>query len=237
MSDCCNKEKELREIRKSHGKILWLVLFINLSMFVVEVSCGLVSKSTSLLADSLDMLGDSLVYGFSLLVLAKSERWQARTSLLKGSIMLCFGIGVLSEAVFKFNAAVVPIVPIMTWVGFLALAMNGICFAVLWKHRTDNINMQSTWICSRNDLIANCCVLAAAALTAVTSSKWPDLAIGTVIAALFLRSAVSVLRDAFVALREACEHDHLASEGHGHSQIAPSTVPEPEHAHDGSCRH
>jgi Co/Zn/Cd efflux system component len=52
--------------------VLWIVLAINASMFLVEGWAGLWAHSTSLLADALDMLGDALVYGFSLFVLARS---------------------------------------------------------------------------------------------------------------------------------------------------------------------
>ena len=196
MKHCCDKEEDIAALKGAHLKVLQAVLAINLIMFLVEMTAGWLSQSTSLLADSLDMLGDSLVYGFSLYVLNRSIAWQARASLLKGGIMLLFGVAVIVEAIFKVMNPIVPGADMMTWIGLLALAMNSICFALLWRHRDDNINLQSTWICSRNDLIANCGVLLAALLTAVLSSRWPDLIIGLLIAAVFLQSAVSLLRQA-----------------------------------------
>lgn len=177
-------------------------------MFIVEMASGWISRSTALMADSLDMLGDSLVYGFSLFVLARNLSWQARASLLKGAIMLCFGVAVVVESLHKFSQATVPSADIMSLVGVLALLMNLVCFALLWRHKSDNINMQSTWICSRNDLIANSGVIIAALLTSYTHSKWPDLTIGLVIAAIFLRSAFFVLCQARSALakdKNICE--------------------------------
>jgi Co/Zn/Cd efflux system component len=85
----------------------------------------------------------------------------------------------------------------------LALAANLLCFVLLSRHRADNLNMSSTWLCSRNDLIANVAVLAAAAVSAVLVSQWPDVLAGTAIAILFLRSAIGVLSDAVAALRPA----------------------------------
>jgi hypothetical protein len=41
-------------------------------------------------------------------------------------------------------------------VGLAALAANAIYFALLWKHRSGDSNMQSVWLCSRNDVIGNC---------------------------------------------------------------------------------
>lgn len=199
MRHCCDKEDEVNALKKSHAKVLWIVLAINLVMFAVEMISGLISNSTALLADSLDMLGDSLVYGFSLLVLNRSTKWQAKASFLKGAIMLAFGIGVIGEAIYKFAHPLMPAAEIMGWIGALALLMNTGCFLLLWRHRDDNINMQSTWFCSRNDLIANAGVLVAAGLTFVTVSKWPDLLTGLAIAVVFLRSASFVLKDAVAA--------------------------------------
>ena len=44
-------------------KTLWIVLWINALMFVVELTLGLWAQSTGLIADSLDMLADASVYG------------------------------------------------------------------------------------------------------------------------------------------------------------------------------
>ena len=53
--------------------------------------------------------------------------------------------------------------------------------------------MNSVWLCSRNDIIANCSVLVAGALVWLLASGWPDIIVGLGIAALFLRSAFHVI--------------------------------------------
>ena len=197
MASCCeDKACEVTALRESHGRVLWIVLGINTLMFVAEGAAGLLAHSTSLLADALDMLGDALVYGFSLLVLARSLRWQAAAALTKGGFMLAFGLAVLAEAAYKVFHPVMPSVETMGTVGAIALAANIVCFSLLYRHRGDNLNMSSTWLCSRNDLIANVGVLLAAGATFLLASRWPDIIVGCIIAVLFLRSAFSVLRDA-----------------------------------------
>ena len=74
-------------------------------------------------------------------------------------------------------------------------------FSLLFRHRSDDLNMRSTWLCSRNDIIANLSVLIAAIGVKVFDSRWPDILIGAAIAALFLRSASSVLHESFFELR------------------------------------
>jgi Co/Zn/Cd efflux system component len=89
----------------------------------------------------------------------------------------------------------------MGGVGALALAANGVCFALLWRHRAEDINMRSVWLCSRNDLIANVAVLLAALAVWMTLSPWPDIAVAALICAVFLRSAFLVAREARAELR------------------------------------
>jgi len=202
MDDCCaTKAQELTALHGKHRTVLIAVLVINAVLFVVEAAAGLLANSTALLADSLDMLGDSLVYGFSLYVLWRSAAWKAKAALLKGAIMAVFGAGVLLELVYKMISGIVPGAATMGIIGALVLLGNGICFLLLFRHRSDDLNMRSTWLCSRNDIIANLSVLIAAIGVKVFDASWPDILVGAAIAALFLRSAFIVLRESFLELR------------------------------------
>jgi len=203
MDVCCEtKAEEIKTLRGKHKNVLTVVLVINAVLFVVEAAAGLVAHSTALLADSLDMLGDALVYGFSLYALWRSAEWKAAAAVLKGAIMAVFGVGVLIEAVYKAIAGVVPMAETMGIIGLLVLLGNGLCFLLLFRHRSDDLNMRSTWLCSRNDILANLSVLIAAAGVKVLDSSWPDILIGAAIAALFLRSAFTVLHESFAELQK-----------------------------------
>jgi cation diffusion facilitator family transporter len=202
MDACCEqKADEITTLRGKHKNVLVIVLIINAILFLVEAAAGLLANSTALLADSLDMLGDSLVYGFSLYVLWRSAAWKAKAALLKGAIMAVFGAGVLLEAVSKMITGVVPSAETMGIIGTLVLLGNCVCFLLLFRHRSDDLNMRSTWLCSRNDIIANGAVLVAALGVKVFDASWPDVLVGAGIAALFLRSALTVLRESFAELR------------------------------------
>jgi Co/Zn/Cd efflux system component len=88
-------------------------------------------------------------------------------------------------------------------VSLIALAANGVCLALLWKHRQEDVNMSSVWECSRNDIASNVSVFIAAAAVWLTQSGWPDILVGLALACLFLRSAVNVIAAAFRELRGA----------------------------------
>jgi Co/Zn/Cd efflux system component len=87
--------------------------------------------------------------------------------------------------------------------GGLALAANLICLRLLWPFRTHDVNMASTFECSRNDVVSNLGVLIAAGAVALLDSPWPDIIVGAAIAALFLRSAFNVIRNALPVVRAA----------------------------------
>lgn len=193
---CAPTAKNARQRR-----VLQIVLAVNATMFAVEASAGWLANSSALLADSLDMLGDSIAYGFSLYVIGRGARWTAISALLKGLLMAAFGLFVLGSVIYKLLWPVLPHAETISLIGALALAANLFCLLLLWRHRSDDINMHSVWLCSRNDIIANTGVIAAGFGVALSHSGWPDIAIGLLIASLFLRSATQVLLRAFRQLK------------------------------------
>jgi Co/Zn/Cd efflux system component len=198
VKDCCAIRADVPERQR---RVLQAVLWINAALFVAEFGAGLLVHSTALLADSVDMLGNAIVYGFSLYAVARGAVWQARSALLKGLIMAAFGVGVLVEVVLKIIRGVVPTADVMGGVGAVALAANLFCLYLLTRHKSDDINMASAWVCSRNDVVANVAVLIAAGAVAATGSAWPDIIVGLLIATLFGSSAVRVIRGAIRELR------------------------------------
>ncbi|WP_036487235.1 cation transporter [Myxosarcina sp. GI1] len=194
---CCqHKAKELEKLQKRQSKVLWIILIINAVMFVVEFSGGIKAASLSLTGDSLDMLGDALVYGCSLYVIQKGKKAQARSAILKGGIMFLTAIAVFARATYQLFAQTVPTVSLMSEIGIFALLANLICFLLLIRHRDDNINMSSVWLCSRNDIIANTSVLLTAGLVFLTGSFLPDFILGLLLTVVFAQSAGKVLTQA-----------------------------------------
>lgn len=197
MDSCCEKKAdELTILRARQAKVLYIVLCINTLMFVVEFIAGWLVGSTALLADSLDMFGDASVYALTLFVLHRSARVRAGAALLKGIFMILFALLVVIDAIRRTLLGVVPEADWMGVIALLALIANMVCFLLLLRHRSDDLNMRSTWLCSRNDLIANGSVIIAAALVAISDTLWPDVIVGLIIALLFLHSATQVINEA-----------------------------------------
>ena len=180
----------------SYRRVLWAVLVINASMFVVEMFAGVWGKSVALQADALDFLGDAATYAITLIVLGMSIRWRAGAAMIKGLTMGGFGIWVLGNTVYHMARGTLPDISIMGGIGALALLANVISAGLLYRYRQGDSNMRSVWLCSRNDAIANIAVILAASGVWASKTGWPDLAVGVVIAGLALTSAVTVIRQA-----------------------------------------
>jgi Co/Zn/Cd efflux system component len=180
----------------AYRRVLWLALGINVAMFAIEIVAALIGKSVSLQADAIDFLGDAGNYGISLLVLGLGLSWRARAAMLKGATMGLFGLWVLGTTVHHVMAGNFPSAPIMGAVGFLALAANVTCAAMLYKFRAGDANMRSVWLCSRNDAIGNVAVMAAAGGVWATGTLWPDVIVGIGIATLAISAGIQVVHRA-----------------------------------------
>jgi len=202
--DCCStKSQELERLAQQadQRRVLLIVLVINAVMFVAEFGAGIIGGSTALMADASDMLGDALVYGVTLYALSRSDRWKAGAAALKGVFILLLAFGIAFNIVVKVSSGVPPSSALMLAFGGAALVANLTCLALLWRFRSHDLNMASTFECSRNDVISNVGVLIAAAAVAALVSPWPDILIGSLMAVIIFRSSVRVLTDAIPQLR------------------------------------
>jgi Co/Zn/Cd efflux system component len=195
---CCNPTPP-RGI--SYRRVLWIALLANVVMFFVELMASVWSGSSALAADAGDFLGDSANYALSLGALAMGGAWISRVALLKGTAMSVYGIAVLAYAAWRAWLGVPPEPITMGVVGLLALAVNCSIAALLYRFREGDANMRSVWLCTRNDVIANLAVLAAAAGVFGTGTVWPDVAVAAMLALLGLSSGRIVIRHARAELR------------------------------------
>lgn len=185
---------------------LWIALFVNAAMFVVELAAAAGTGSVSLLADSIDFFGDAANYVVSLAVLAAAAAIRSRASIVKAACMAAFGVFVLARATWTASTGAVPEPLAMGAVGLLALAANVAVALLLYRHRAGDSNARSAWLCSRNDAVGNIAVMLAALGVFGTGSAWPDLGVAVLMALLAVSGAATVLRHARAELREARAH-------------------------------
>ncbi len=184
-------------------KALWIALWVNLAMFVVEGIASLSSGSVSLMADAIDFFGDSANYILSLTVLSMGMLWRGRAAMVKGITMTVFGLVVWARAVWVVQAGITPEPLTMGAVGLLALVANVSVAALLFKFREGDSDMRSVWLCSRNDAISNIAVMVAALGVFGTGTAWPDLIVAAIMGTLAITAGVSVMRHARSDIAEA----------------------------------
>lgn len=197
MSDCgCALDGGTRE----QYRVLWILLAINGGMFVVEAAAGWVAQSTALLADSLDMFADAAVYGVALFGVSRGLKAKAGAAMTSGVLQLVLGLGALAEVARRAIYGSDPEGSAMMGVALLALVANVWCFALISRHKSGGVHMRATWICSRNDVLANAGVIGGGGLVAWIGSAWPDLVLGTAIGLLVIHGGVAIIREARAAL-------------------------------------
>ena len=195
---CHDHEVSFTGDNPAYRRALWAVIVINATMFIVEIAAGFKAGSQALQADALDFLGDSMTYALSLFVLARSPLWRANAALFKGASLATLGLWVLGSTVWQLLNGTVPEPLTMGVVGVLALAANLLSVLLLVRFRNGDANVQSVWLCSRNDAIGNVAVMIAASGVFATGAAWPDLLLAAIMASLFLTSSVRILRQAVV---------------------------------------
>ena len=159
--------------------------------------------SASLQADALDFLGDAGNYAISLFVVGMALRYRATAALVKGVTMGAFGLWVVGTLVWHALHGTLPSALTMGAVGTAALVANAASFGLLWAYRSGDANMRSAWVCTRNDVLGNLAVLAAAVGVFGTGNGWPDILVAAIMAALAIQGAWIVIGQSRIELRTA----------------------------------
>ena len=94
MAGCCGHDAKFDGVSDDYKRRLWIVIVLNATMFVVEMTAGHLAKSQALQADALDFAGDALTYGISLAVIGASLRARTNAALFKGVSLLVMGLWV-----------------------------------------------------------------------------------------------------------------------------------------------
>ena len=190
----CGCEVEIKD--QSQRQVLYWLLGINATMFVIEMGIGLFADSTALIADSLDMLADAVVYGVALYAIGKSLLHKANAARISGYFQMALGLLIIIDILRRSIYGSEPVSGLMMSMGAIALVANVICLVIIRKQKNDEVHMRASWIFSANDVIANLGVIFAGVLVFWLDSRWPDLIIGVIVSCVVLRGAKMILKDA-----------------------------------------
>ena len=177
------------------GRTALIIAFIiNVIMLTADLIYGLMMNSASLLSDAANNSGDAFILGSSILVLASTTTVKNRLALLKGIIMIAFGLwafyhvylGLIGES--QLSGGVVTAVGVLSFIGNTTVAL------MMHYHHHKDINFKSAYICCRNDAIASAGIILAGVLVMFTGSFWPDVIIGAIISGIVCQGGIKVIR-------------------------------------------
>ena len=177
----CHGNPKFDGMDRRYVRILWAVISINATMFVIEMVAGQLAGSQALQAA----------------VIGQSIALRSMAALAKGTSLLVMGLFVFGSTLYNVLFLDLPRAEIMGTIGFLALAANVTSVLLLLRYKDGDANVRSVWLCSRNDAIGNVAVVIAALGVWGTTTAWPDLIVAGVMAALFLTSATQILLQAW----------------------------------------
>lgn len=191
-------ESEISFIDADHSKekkLLWTVLLINFSLFVLEFITGFFSGSMGLVADSLDMLADAIVYGLSLYAVGHVAAKKKRVAKISGYFQIALALFGIIEVIRRFfGFEEVPVFQTMIGISLFALVGNTVSLYLLQKSKSKEAHMQASMIFTSNDVIVNIGVIVAGILVYFTNSKFPDLIVGSIVFLLVAKGAIRILK-------------------------------------------
>lgn len=176
-------------------KILWWVLGINFSFFIIEMTTGWISRSMGLVADSLDMLADSIVYGLSLFAVGAAISRKKKVAKFSGYFQMGLALlGFLEVLRRFFIQSETPLFQWMIAISLLALLGNLVSLWLINQAKSKEAHMQASAIFTSNDIIVNGGIILAGGLVYWLESKWPDLIVGGIVFSFVMRGALRILK-------------------------------------------
>lgn len=187
---------DLSHVTPAYRRALWTVVLLNAGYGFVEIVGGFLAGSQSVKADALDFIGDGVISFLGLIAVGWGLAARAKAALAQGIFLGILGAGVLVATAYRVLVHHQPEARLMGILALIGLAVNVMAAVVLLPHRQGDANVRAIWLFSRNDAIGNVAVVIAALLVAWTQTSWPDLVVAVIIAALFLQSSLSIIKDA-----------------------------------------
>lgn len=197
------------------GPMLWASLGVTLLFVVFEAYFGWKANSLALMSDAGHNFSDALALG-----LAAYAVWIARkpanarktfgyhrvailTALFNAGSLIAIAVGILFEAIVRFQQPAALDENIMLWVAAVALLMNTVVAGLLHQHSHGNLNVRAAFIHMAGDALSALAVIIAAIALRYTHWLILDPIVSTLIAAFILWSSWGIVTEATDILLES----------------------------------
>jgi cobalt-zinc-cadmium efflux system protein len=224
-----------------HGRVesrraLAVALVLTASYTVVEVVGGIVAGSLALLADAVHMLSDNVALAVALVAawLATKPATPERTygykraevlaALANGVMLVVLAIWIFFEAATRLGDPGDVLGGWMLAIALVGLAVNVAAGLVLFRARSDNLNVEGAFRHVFADLLGSLGVAVAGVVILTTGWVEADALVSILIGVLVLGSAWSILRDSTTILLEAAPRGVDTTEVGRRLAAAPGVV-------------
>jgi cobalt-zinc-cadmium efflux system protein len=172
----------------------------------------------ALLADAGHMLSDVAALGISLAALQAASlpptssrtfgyhRAEALAALVNAVALCVVAVGISWEAIQRITAPPDVAGPVAFLIATGGLVVNLAGLAVLRDHHHHGVAVRSAWLHLLGDALGSVGAMASAAVITLYGWRWADPLASLLIAALIVRSAVSLLRETLDVLMETAPH-------------------------------
>lgn len=200
-------------------KKLLLILAFNVTLMILELAGGLVSRSLALLSDAGHMLTDSLAVFLSYLAIHWGRlpathrktfgyhRAEILVALANGVALLAIACYIFYEAVLRFFNPQEIRTGILLAVAAVGFAGNLFGLLMLRGESHDNLNVRSAFFHILADTLSSVGVIVGGVVIWATAWYWVDSLIGVLIGGIVLRGAVDLVLEAGEILLEATPRD------------------------------
>jgi len=208
----------------TNRRALTAALAITATYTVVEIVGGVFTDSLALLADAGHMLSDNVSLALALFAVWLAgkpvtaqrtygyKRAEILAALLNGVMLVAVALWIFYEAYGRLEDPPDVLAGWMLLVALVGLGVNVAAGLILYRARSDSLNIEAAFRHVLADLLGSIGVIAAAATILLTGWLLADPLISVLIGGLILASAWGVIRDSVTILLEATPKGIDASE-------------------------
>ena len=195
-------------------KALWIALGLNAVYTAFEALAGFLTDSLALLADAAHNLSDVAALGIALVatILAARpatpqrsfgyKRAEILSALANGVLLVVISILIFYESIRRLSDPAEVRGGWLILVAGLGIVVNFASGVVLWRQRSESLNMRAAILHLAGDALASLGVVVAGVIIIATDWLEADPVVSLLIGVLILASSWSVLRDAVSILLE-----------------------------------
>jgi cobalt-zinc-cadmium efflux system protein len=200
--------------RRDSRRRLRVALGLTVSVLLVEVAGGLLSRSLALIADATHMFADiaALILAYAAMGLAERAptgrhsfgfyRAEVLAAFVNAQVLLLLSGYILFEAFTRLQRPVAVRSGIMLAIALVGLAANFVSLRLLAPARESSLNIRAAHLEVLSDLLGSVAVVGAAIAIPLTRWAWLDPVVSVAVAGLILPRAISLLRQSAHILLE-----------------------------------